>query len=90
MTDGLCSNWRAYVRLHRHALRVSVEAHPAIWADFLLRARTWAALVDAVRGLGRPPSILETGSARDNGSTRLFPRLLMDLGGSIHTVDLAP
>jgi hypothetical protein len=90
MTDGLYSNWRAYVRLHRHALRVPVEAHPAIWGDFLLRARTWPALLDAVRGLGRPPIIVETGSARDNGSTWLFHRLLMELGGSIHTVDLDP
>ncbi len=83
-------DWAMFVAVqqHRHALKHGFAAHPAIWGDFQLRTRTWNALLEKCLGLGRPLTIVETGTARDNGSTWLFHLVVRKLGGVVHTIDI--
>ncbi|MCE9583957.1 MAG: class I SAM-dependent methyltransferase [Planctomycetes bacterium] len=76
------------VQRHLHALKHGYQAHPAIWSDFHLRARSWKVLLEACLGLGRPLTIVETGTACDNGSTWLFHLLTRSTGGVVHTIDI--
>lgn len=75
---------------HQYALATELLRHPAIWGDFQLRTNSWRRLIDAALALARPLTIVETGTARDNGSTWLLHRLLRETGGVLHSVDINP
>lgn len=73
---------------HKASLDKDILLHQALHDDFGLRHRTWHRTIEAIRSLSRPVCIVETGTARDNGSTFLFARLIHETGGFVHSVDL--